>query len=342
MKVLVTGATGFLGRHLLDLLLERGDDVRAFQRSYDPQLEELGIEIVEGDLTDREDVRRALDGVDAVYHLAGRVERDPARAHEMYALHVEGTRHLLDAARELGTGRIVVASTSGTVAVSEDPDWVADDEVPHADHVVRNWPYYLSKIYAERVCFEHVDRHGMDVVLMRPTLLLGPGDWRESSTGDVIAFLRGQVPFSMPGGLSFVDVRDTAEAFVAAMDRGKAGATYLLGASNMTLDAFFEELAGLAGLPAPRGHVPRSAARIGAFFAEAAARAAGKTPHVDRASVDMAHHFWYVDWSRAASDLGFSPRDPRRTLRDTVRWIRRHHPEFATVRPEPPSEFVTH
>src|SRR5690606_18805786 len=134
-----------------------------------------------------------------VYHLAGKVERDPRQAHRMYALHVDGTRLLLEALRANTDKleKIVVASTSGTVGVSKTADTVAHDDAPFVEHLVGQWPYYLSKIYAERVCQDAIKDHNMPIVLMRPTLLLGPGDHRQSSTGDVVLFLQKKIPTAL-------------------------------------------------------------------------------------------------------------------------------------------------
>ncbi|MFU8803440.1 MAG: NAD-dependent epimerase/dehydratase family protein, partial [Bradymonadaceae bacterium] len=176
MTTLITGGTGFLGRHLIDALKARGEkNLRVLTRSFDLELADLGVEIIEGSLNDADDLAGAVDGVKKVYHLAGRVERDLDHAHKMYSLHVDGTRMLLEALKGRKVEKIVVASTSGTVGVGEDPDFMAFDDSPTADLIVKGWPYYLSKIYAERVCEEYIEEHGMPIVIMRPTLLLGPG-----------------------------------------------------------------------------------------------------------------------------------------------------------------------
>lgn len=352
MSTLVTGGTGFLGRHLVDKLVERGESVRVLTRQAHDELAALGVEVIEGSLEQPEAIARAIDGVTRVYHLAGKVERDRTRAHQMYAIHVDATRRLFRALSEqVKTGgpaleKIVYASTSGTVGVGKSADFIATDASPMAESIVRNWPYYLSKIYAERVCQHFIKHHDLPIVLMRPTLLLGPGDHTQSSTGDVVQFLQKKIPATMPGGISFVDVRDTADAFISAMERGTPGQTYLLGAANITLSDFFQRLEDISGVSAPRLPIPGKAATAGARFFDQALRAIGKTPDVDPASVEMAQYFWYIDSSRAAKDLGFNPRPSNETLRDTVHWIRANRPEIGapgkskTARPAPPAEFV--
>lgn len=330
--ILVTGGTGFLGRHLIKALrASSSTPIRVLARSFDVELADLDVEQMEGSLTRTEDILAAVNGVTHVYHLAGRVERDPSRAHAMYDLHVEGTRHLLDALREQpGLKKVVVASTSGTVGVSKSPDLIATDSSPHVEHIVSKWPYYLSKIYTERLCQRFVTEHDMPIVLMRPTLLLGPGDVKQSSTGDVVLFLQKKIPASIEGGLSFVDVRDVADAFIAAMERAPAGRTYLLGAENLTMESFFKRMEHLTGIRAPWLPIPGEAMRIGAKLIGQAMKLIGKDADVDPVSVEMAQHYWYIDSSRAIEELGFSPRSSTETLRDTIKWIEQYHPEFAT------------
>src|ERR1051325_2645102 len=154
---LVTGGTGFLGSHLVRLLFEEGvKPLRVLSTSAPAWLVELGVETFEGSITSPEDVRRAVEGVAEVYHLAGRVSREPEDAHVMYKLHVEGTRVLCEAARAAGVRSIVMASTSGTIAVTEDGDIVPDEDWPTPLDIISRWPYYASKLYQERVALENL------------------------------------------------------------------------------------------------------------------------------------------------------------------------------------------
>lgn len=339
MTTLVTGGTGFLGRFVVRKLVESGESVRVLARTFDPEFAELGVEQVEGSILDAGDVDEAVSGATRVYHLAGLVERDASRAHRMYAVHVDGTRNLLRSV-DPSVEKIVVASTSGTVGVSLSPSFCANDQSPHVEDVVRHWPYYLSKIYAERVCDEIAIERGLAVVQLRPALLLGPEDYRESSTGDVVLFLQRKIPTILEGGLAFVDVRDAADAFIAAMERANPGEKYLLGSSNMSLDEFFSHLEEISGVAAPGRGMPAPLALAGARLLDGAFRLLGSRPEIPVESVEMSRHYWYIDATRAERDLGFTPRDPVRTLRDTVRWIERHHPSFESKRPRPADENI--
>lgn len=335
MSILVTGGTGFLGRHLIQQLVESGEKkINVLTRSFDEGLAELGVTQIEGSLLDGDALKRALKNVKQVYHLAGRVERDPSSAHLMYELHVDGTRHLLDRILDTKVEKIVVASTSGTVGVSKFDDYIADDDSPTVEEVVSKWPYYLSKIYAERVCERYIREYDLPIVMMRPTLLLGPGDERKSSTEDVEKFLNGDIPSVPSGGLSFVDVRDVANAFILAMESGGAGDTFLLGAQNLTVESFFDELATLSGKAAPKLHLPQNAAVFSAKVLDSAMKFFGKRASVDPVSVDMSGYYWYINSENAETKLGWIPREPRLTLRDTIKDIR-HRQE----RNETPPEF---
>jgi len=320
-RSLVTGATGFLGRHLLDTLRGHGAALRVMARVVPPEALPSGADCTEGSLLDREAVRRAVRGCDRIYHLAGLVSRRREDARDMFRVHVEGTRLLCQEAAAAGVRRIVLVSTSGTLAVSEDPDRIATEQDGDAQEAVRRWPYYLSKVFQEREALEVCGRGGVEVVIVNPSLLLGPGDERESSTSDVARFLRREIPVIPRGGLSFVDARDVAAVLPAAMERGKSGERYLLGAANWTLARFLARLEQLSGVPAPRVSLPASLASLGGRVLWALDQL-GRLPPIDPVSEEMARCFWYLDSSRAQRELGFSAREPSETLLDTIRDLR--------------------
>jgi dihydroflavonol-4-reductase len=319
--LLVTGATGFLGEHLCRVLVGQGHTVRGLARTRSAILADLGVEHIRGDVLGGPELDQALGGVAAVFHLAGAVSRDPDDAQRMMRLHVDGTRRVLERMAAMGVRRMVLASTSGTIGVSKDEE-ILDETAPYAEEIVAGWPYYASKIYQERLAFEHGKRLGLEVVAMNPTLLLGPGDRRLSSTGDVRKFLKRQIPTIPDGGISFVDVRDAAEATAAALERGRAGQCYLLGGPNWTTKEFFARLGRIANISPPRLKLPQSINKWGAGVLEGLYRWRGKEPPVDRISVEMAGHFWWIDSTKAARELAFSPRDPQLTLVDTVAYLR--------------------
>ncbi|HEY0006434.1 MAG TPA: NAD-dependent epimerase/dehydratase family protein [Pyrinomonadaceae bacterium] len=322
-KTLITGGTGFLGRHLLAQLIEDGaKNLRVMATSIPQWLSDLGVETFEGSITNAEDVKRAIEDVSEIYHLAGRVSREREDAHEMYALHVEGTRLLCEAARAGGVKTIVMASTSGTIAVTENGEAVPDENWQPPLDLISRWPYYASKYYQERAALENFNGKGQRLVILNPSLLLGPGDDRLSSTSVVLDFMARKITATPSGGLSFVDVRDAAAVFPKAMKSGRHGERYLLGSVNWTFEKFFGRLARLTKVAAPRLTFPRRFAVSGANFIDALFRQWNYTPPVEAAAVEMAEHFWYLDSSKAQRELGFTSRDPAETLNDTVVYIR--------------------
>jgi dihydroflavonol-4-reductase len=259
-------------------------------------------------------LEKALEGCDRVYHLAGFVSRDAADSQRMMRVHIDGTRRVLDAAKGR---RVVVASTSGTIAVSKEPEPIPNETWPYATELVSNWPYYLSKIYQEKLALGY-----KDVIVVNPSLLLGPGDERQSSTGDVKKFLRREIPIVPPGGINFVDARDAASASIAAMERGRPGERYLLGGPNWTMAEFFGRLERTSKVRGPRLKLPDKLALGATSLLEHAYKALHKQAPVERSSVEMSQVFWYCDSSKAERELGFSARDPGETLDDTVRDLR--------------------
>ncbi len=324
MKLLVTGGTGFLGSALLPLLVEAGHEVTVLQRSPAPEAEALGARVFRGSVGDADAVRRALEGVEAIYHLAGRVDFDPSAPHELYELHVQGTRVLLEAAAAAGVGRVVLASTSGTIAVNREERTPPTEADPYPLRVVAGWPYYLSKIYQEKTALRIAQDTGLPLVVLNPSLLLGPGDTRLSSTDVVWKFLKRRVPAMPGGGISFVDVRDAAQAFAAALQRGRPGERYLLGGANMSFRDFFGRLERLSGVAAPRVALPSQVNVAGVKLLEKLSSWRGTEAPIDAPSVEMGEHFWYCDSRKAEEELGFRPRDPQETLSETVRWLRKH------------------
>jgi dihydroflavonol-4-reductase len=333
-RVLVTGATGFLGRHLVDDLARSGYEVVALVRSADSALPS-GIVRAIGDVLDEASVRAAAEGCAGAFHCAGKVSRKAEDAEELYRVHVQGTKAVLASCKEAGVKRAIVASSSGTVAVSDDPDFIAteDDKTPIA--LLARWPYYRAKLFAEQHALA-MSEPDFEVLSVNPTLLLGPGDVNVSSTEDVRLFLEKKIPVVPPGGISFVDARDAAIAMRLAYEKGIPGRRYLIGACNVTLREFFARLARVSGVRAPFVPIPRAAEtmRTGARLLDNVMTRFGMSLPVDPISFDMAQFYWYLDATRAESELGWRARDPIETLYDTVEDLRAR----GVVWPEAPAD----
>ncbi len=322
---LITGGTGFLGAHLVRHLVAAGvPRLRVFATSAPAWLAELGVEVVTGSITNVDDVARALTDVRAVYHLAGRVTRERADAHKLHELHVNGTRILCQAARAAGVEDMLLVSTSGTIAVTDDAQITPDEHWPAPLDIISRWPYYASKFYQERVALEYFTGPGLRLVIVNPSLLLGPGDERLSSTKVILDFLARKIMSVPGGGLSFVDVRDVAAVLPVALARGAHGERYLLGAVNWSFAKFFERLERLTKVSAPRFAIPARLAVSGAQALHSLYRHWQLAPPVEPVEIEQAEHFWYLDASKAQHELGFSPRDPQETLQETVAYVRTH------------------
>ena len=320
MKILVTGATGFLGLHLVEKLLAQGHHVRALARSKPTHPVLQRTEYIQGDLKDREAVRTALQGVDAVYHLAGLVSFRPKDGRKMFELHVDCTRELLRDIRDSGQKpRIILASTSGAIAVSRH-ERVGTEADDYPITVVGKWPYYLSKIYEEKLALEFCRKNQLPLVVLNPSLLMGPGDDRLSSTWTVAKFLGGELPSLPGGGMSFVDARDAADAFVAALTKGELYGRHLLGV-NMTMDEFFGRISRLSGVRPPWLKLPSAANVLGAQLLERLADWRGTEAALDPQEVEIGEHWFWLDASKAEAELGFRARDAQETLHDTVQYI---------------------
>jgi dihydroflavonol-4-reductase len=320
---LITGGTGFLGSHLVRQLIEEGTkDIRVMATSIPDWLVDLGVETFEGSITKQDDAKRAVEGINEIYHLAGKVSREQRDSREMYQIHVEGTRLLCDAAKAAGVKTIVLASTSGTIAVTKDGDVVPDESYPQPLEIISRWPYYASKTYQEMAALERFSGKGLRLVIMNPSLLLGPGDDRLSSTKVVLDFMARKIGAVPTGGVSFVDARDAAKSFRIAMKKGRHGERYLMGAANWTFTKFFGRLERLTKVSGPRFALPSQIAVTGAQLIDSLFRQWDFASPVEPGAIEMAQYFWYLNCSKAARELGFKPRDPGETLHDTVVYLR--------------------
>lgn len=321
-KILITGGTGFLGTHIVGQLLESGEkNLRVMASSVPEWMKDAGIEAAEGSVTNPETVANAVKNVSSIFHLAGKVSRDNDDAAVMNKVHLEGTRVLCEAAKAAGVKTIVLASSSGTIAVSKD-EQIFDETFPQPFDVFSRWAYYVSKYFQERTALESFDGDGRRLVIMNPSLLLGPDDERLSSTKPVLDFLARKIPYTPSGGLNFVDARDSAAAFIAALEKGRHQEKYLLGAANMTFPEFFGRLERLSGIRAPMLKLPKQLAMAGSSFISSVFKNWDKASPVEPKEVEQAEYYWYFDTSKAQEELSFLPRDPQETLNDTISYVR--------------------
>lgn len=321
-RVLVTGATGFVGSNVARLLLERGDEVRALVRpgAVLTNLEGLPVERAVGDLRDAAAVRRAVKGCARVYHVAADYRlwaRDPR---ELYRTNVGGTVHVMEACLAEGVERVVYTSTVGTVGLSALPA-PCDETTPLLPGQLTSH-YKRSKLEAERAALGFVAR-GLPLVVVNPSAPVGPGDVKPTPTGRILVdFAHGRLPAFVDTGLNVVHVRDVAEGHWLAAERGRVGERYILGNRNMTLAEILAELARLTGRPRPRLRIPYAVAWVvGAASTAAADLLTHRPPAVPLEAVRMSRHRMFFDPGKAVRELGV-PRTPvEQAFEDALRWF---------------------
>lgn len=323
--VLVTGASGFLGRHVLDAAGDR--TATALVRDRDAWPYDDDTPLVCGELTGTDwhsDPR--LHTVDTVLHLAGHVHHSREHSKVAYDVNVDGTLGMVRFAASVGA-RMVLISTSGVVGCFRDPDQTADEHAPYATDVISRWPYYRSKMLAEQSAKALCDELGVTLVILRPPMLYGPGDHRFRTTNMAVKIMKQRFPARIPGGVAFTDIRDVADAVWAAAELASPRPVYHLPGETWSVKDFFGAIAELGGVKPPRFELPYRLAHTLALAARPLSRLTGKNLMPDPVVVEMGAHHWGMS-SQYADELGFSPRPASETLSDTVMWLREHHPDM--------------
>ena len=317
MRALVTGAAGFIGSHVVAVLAAAGAEIRAFDRRVPVEVP-AGVEPVAGDVLDAAALARALDGCDAVFHLAALYSYARADARAMQIVNVEGTRAVLDAAARAGVRRVVHTSSCATCGPVPGRAATEADEPPRWELAI---PYKRTKLEAERLALSAA-REGLDVVVVNPTTPVGPGDRRPTPTGKMVAHVaRGRARAYLAGAaLNVVAVEDVAAGHLRAYERGASGERYLLGGENLALREVFAIVATAAGRRPPRVAVPWAVAYGAARVADAALRRAGREPSllvVDE--VRLARLPMTFDDTRARDELGHRSRPAAAALAAAAR-----------------------
>ena len=324
MRVLVTGATGFIGGNLARELWNRGYQVRALVRpgSSTLTIEGTGIEQVPGDILQPESVTQAIQGCEAVFHCAAAYTfwaRDP---NTIYRTNVAGTSIVLEAANKADVTKVVYTSTVSTVGLV--PGGLGDETSeldPH--HLVGN--YKKSKYRAEQVALDSF-KQGLPVVVVNPTAPIGPWDVKPTPTGRIVLdFLRGKIPAYVNTGLNLVDVADVAAGHILALEKGIPGERYLLGNQNLSLKAIFETLQDITGKKGPRWRIPFWAAiSIGQFDELLEGRVLGREPRIPVEGLKISRRPMYVSCDKAVQQLGLPQSPVNEALERAVRWFTKH------------------
>jgi len=321
MKVLVTGATGFLGANLCHHLAARGDTVRVLKRRRTPPtlLEGLPVEIAEGDVTDFDSVVAASRGVEGIYHVAGLVSYWRPRRDWMYRVNIDGPRHVVEAAVRNGVRRVVHTSSIAAIGFRTDGQ-KADEDTPF------NWEPYdvgypISKFRGEQEAMKATAR-GLEVVSVNPALIFGPRDisW---NAGRIFRIVQQGRTVRLPGGASTTcDVDDVCAGHIAAMERGQSGRRYILGGELLGIPALFELVGEVMGRRVRVRSVPFWVASVAAYGAYAVSRITRKEPDLTPELMRVARRSRGYSSERAIRELGYPQTPLRATLEKTYRWYR--------------------
>jgi dihydroflavonol-4-reductase len=324
MKAFLTGASGFVGGHLLRALLAEGADVTCLVRSSSSRRNLSGLEarVIEGDLRDPASLAKGLIGRDLVFHCAADYRlyvRDPV---EMYASNVEGTKNVLAAAAARGVERVVYTSSVGALGLNPDGT-PADENTPVTlDDMIGH--YKRSKFLAERVAEEWAAK-GLGVVIVNPSTPVGEGDHKPTATGQIVLdFLRRRIPAFVDTGLNLIDVRDVAQGHLLAATRGRVGEKYILGNRNMSLREILETLSRLTGLPAPTVRLPQWLPLAVAAVDTGISRVLRREPRLPLEAVRLARHKMYFSADKAVKELGLRQTPVEEALQRAISWFRQN------------------
>ena len=323
MRAFVTGATGFLGSHVARALAEQGAQLRLLVRPTSDlrNIADLNADRIAGDLRDPASFENALQGCDALFHVAADYRlwvRDPE---QMYRSNVEGTRALLECAKKSGVRRVVYTSSVATMGFGSNGD-VADEESPASlgDMI---GPYKRSKFMAEQVAFEAA-HGGLDVVVVNPTTPVGERDIKPTPTGRIVLdFLKRKFPAYVDTGLNLVDATECARGHIQAFEKGRSGERYILGGENLTLKQILDRLGAITGLKSPSVKLPYVfALATGVVDEMITGRLLGREPRATIDAVRMGRKMMFVSSGKAERELGWRPMPVDGALRRAVDWFR--------------------
>jgi dihydroflavonol-4-reductase len=327
-KVLVTGASGFVGSAVARALLARGHAVTCLVRGSSPRtnLDGLPFDIAVGDMTDQASVEAAAKGARYLFHVAADYRiwaRDPE---EIVRANREGTGAVMRAALAAGVERIVYTSSVATLGVAPgaDKNAPADEDHPLTPETAVG-AYKRSKVIAERLVEQMVAEQGLPAVIVNPSTPIGPRDVKPTPTGRIIVeAAMGKTPAFVDTGLNLAHVDDVAAGHLLALDKGRIGQRYILGGQDVTLRQMFADIAHGAGRKAPTVELPRGPLYPLARIFEAVAQVTGKEPMLTVDALNMSKRRMFFTSAKAEAELGYTARPYVEAIADAMAWFREH------------------
>ncbi len=323
MKCFVTGATGFLGSHVARQLLARGAELRLLVRptSRLDNIADLAADHVTGDLRDVDSLRKGMSGCEFVFHVAADYRLWARDRNQLYQSNVEGTRNILQAARDSGVRRVVYTSSVATMGFGNDGRLTDENSPVALNDMIGD--YKRSKFMAEQLVID-AGRGGQNVVMVNPTTPVGERDIKPTPSGQIIVdFLRRKFPAYVDTGLNLVDVVDCAEGHLLAMEKAQPGERYILGGENLTLKQILDKLGAITALPSPNLKLPYAVAlATGVVDTIFTGKILRREPRVTIDAVRMGRKKMFVTSAKAERALGWQSHPVAESLRRAVEWFR--------------------
>ena len=319
MRVAVTGAAGHIGANLVRALLRAGNSVRVLVHESTAALEGLDVERVTGDVRNLENLRELFADIEVVYHLAGRISVDGDQGGLVQEINVEGTRNVVTAAIECKVKRLL--HTSSIHAYDMTPGRPVTEASPKASSA-RHSAYDRSKAVGEEQVRQGIEQ-GLDAVIVNPSAVIGPDDFRPSRMGSFFLMLhQRRLPALIEGGFDWVDVRDVCSSMISAIETGSTGENYNLCGHYATVRKLADLCTQITGVAAPRFSTPQWLARVGAPFATLGARVLRREPLYTPESLAALRSERNAPHDKARRDLGHNPRPLRESIEDIYVWFR--------------------
>ena len=322
MKVLITGATGFLGSAVLRLLIDEGYDVRVLVRKNADMrnIEEYDVKIIKGDLQNIESLKSAVYSCDQVFHVAADYRLWVPDPENMYKTNIDGTRNLILAATDAGVEKIVYTSSVATIGTNN--DGTPADEMTSSSLENMVGVYKRSKFLAEQAVKDLVNEKSCPVTIVNPAAPVGPCDIKPTPTGKIILdTIRNRMPAYVKTGLNIVHVDDVAQGLLLAMEKGEIGERYILGGDNMTLESIISYICNSENIKPPKIRLPHNLILPVAWIMECISKITGNEPLATIDGVRMSKKIMYFSSKKAKTKLGYHCRPATEGLKDAVEWF---------------------